>query len=109
MRIGELRKQIVVQQEQQTPDGAGGYALAWTTLATVWADIAPVSGKEVFASGHLEGRVTHKVTLRWRADINITSDMRIVYSSRAFNILAVLNGDERNRFAEILVEEGGAE
>ncbi len=108
MRIGELRKQVAIQQEQPTPDGAGGYALTWTTLATTWADISPISGTEVFTSGHLEGHVTHKVTMRWRSDITITSDMRLLYNNRIFNILTVMNNDERNRFAELLVEEGGA-
>jgi SPP1 family predicted phage head-tail adaptor len=108
MHIGELRKQVAVQAEQQTPDGAGGYALAWTTLASVWADIAPASGNEVFAAGHLEGHVTHKITMRWRSDLAITSDMRLLYNNRAFNIRAVMNKDESNQWATLLVEEGAA-
>ena len=48
MRIGELRKQVTVQAEGQTPDGAGGYTLAWTNVATVWAEIKPVTGREIF-------------------------------------------------------------
>ncbi|MDE1901664.1 MAG: phage head closure protein [Alphaproteobacteria bacterium] len=107
MKIGDMRKQISIQQEQPTPDGAGGYALAWVTLATVWADIMPVSGRETFAAAHLEGRVTHKITLRWRGDVAITSDMRVLYNTRAFNIHAVMNNDESDHFITILAEEGG--
>ena len=108
MKIGNLRKRIAIQAEQQTPDGAGGYDLAWTTLATVWAEISPASGNEVYAAGHLEGHVTHKVTLRWRSDLSITTDMRLVTNNRAFNIRAVLNKDEGNQWAILLVEEGAA-
>jgi SPP1 family predicted phage head-tail adaptor len=108
MRIGELRKQVALQAETPTSDNAGGYALAWTTLATLWADIAPLNGNEVFAAQHLEGHVTHRVTLRYRSDVMITSEMRILYNNRAFNIRSVLNTDERNRWLELLVEEGGA-
>ena len=108
MKIGDLRKQISVQAEQQTADGAGGYALAWVTLATVWADIAPVSGSESYGSGHLESHVTHKITARWRSDLALTADMRILYGTRSFNIRAILNKDEDNQWAEFLVEEGGA-
>ncbi|MDR3425292.1 MAG: phage head closure protein [Alphaproteobacteria bacterium] len=108
MKIGNLRKQIALQAEQQTPDGAGGYALAWTTLATVWADISPATGREVYTAGHLEGRVTHKVTIRWRSDITITTDMRLLYNARTFNIRAVMNQDEANQYATLLVEEGTA-
>jgi SPP1 family predicted phage head-tail adaptor len=108
MYIGKLRKQVALQQEQKTPDGAGGYALAWTTLATVWADIIPQSGKEVFASGPLEGHVTHKITMRWRADLAPTTAMRLMIGARAFNIRSVINKDEGNRWIVLLVEEGGA-
>jgi len=108
MRIGELRKQITIQAETPTPDGAGGYALGWMNIATVWANIEPLSGREIFTAQHLEGHVTHRVTMRYRSDITITSDMRFVYSNRVFNIRSVLNPDEGNQWRELLVEEGGA-
>ncbi len=106
MKTGDLRKQLALQSEQSTPDGAGGYALAWVTLATFWGDITPLSGNEIYTSGHLEGHVTHKITTRWRTDPAITTDMRLVYTNRAFNIRAVLNDGENNQWAHILVEEG---
>lgn len=108
MKIGNLRKQVAIQQEQQTSDNAGGYALAWITLATVWADINPVSGNKIYVSEHLEGHVTHRVMMRWRSDLAITADMRLVYNNRAFNIRAVMNQDESNQYATLLVEEGAA-
>lgn len=108
MRIGELRKQITIQAETPTGDGAGGYALAWMNIASAWADITPLSGNEVFTAQHLEGHATHRVTMRYRSDIAITTDMRIIYNSRVFNIRSVLNIDERNQWTEMLVEEGGA-
>ncbi|MGB9154208.1 MAG: phage head closure protein [Alphaproteobacteria bacterium] len=108
MKIGELRKQVAIQAEQQTPDGAGGYALGWTTLATVWADISSVTGTKPYIDGHLEGHVTHSITMRWRSDITVTSDMRILYGTRSFNIHAVMNQDENNQYLTVLVEEGTA-
>ena len=108
MHIGPLRKQVAVQQELPTPDGAGGYALSWVTVAATWAEITPMAGREVFIDGHNESHVTHKITLRWRSDITITADMRILYNNRTFNIRAVINTDERNQFIEILADEGVA-
>ena len=66
------------------------------------------NGREIYTSGHLEGHVTHKVTLRWRADLTITTSMRLLFNARVFNIRAVLNQDEGNHWVELLVEEGGA-
>jgi SPP1 family predicted phage head-tail adaptor len=106
MRTGERRKHVILQSEQQTPDGAGGYTLAWTNFATVWAEITPVTGDTVFVSGHLEAHITHKMTIRYLA--GVTTDMRILWNSRTFNIRAVTNVEERNRVLELLVEEGVA-
>ncbi len=108
MQIGKMNKRVALQQEQQTPDGAGGYTLAWTTLADVWANISPSSGREVSAAGRLEGQVTHKVTLRGRVDIQITTDMRLLYGTRAFNVRAVLDPNEDGIWAVLYVEEGVA-
>ncbi|HEU0118812.1 MAG TPA: phage head closure protein [Alphaproteobacteria bacterium] len=108
MRIGELRKQVIIQQEAQTPDGAGGYSLSWTNVATVWAEITPASGREVYTAQHLEGHVTHHIYMRYRSDIAVTTDMRVLYGARSFNIRSVMNYDERNQRLELLVEEGVA-
>lgn len=108
MKIGNLRKQVAIQAEQQTADGAGGYALTWTTLATVWADVSPVTGGKPYVAGHLEGHISHKITMRWRSDLTVTTDMRILYGTRSFNIHAVMNEDEANQYLTLLVEEGGA-
>lgn len=108
MTIGSLRKQVSVQAEVLGADSAGGYTPAWTTRATVWAEIEPLSGREVLAAQHLEGRVTHRVTMRWRDDLTITPAQRLLIAGRAFNIRSVLNRGERNQWLDILAEEGGA-
>jgi SPP1 family predicted phage head-tail adaptor len=108
MKTGTLRQRVSLQAEQRTSDTAGGYALAWTTLATVWANIKPITGKEVLAAGRLETRITHKITVRWRKDLTITPDMRALVHDRVFSIRAVINENESNRWATLLVEEGAA-
>lgn len=108
MAIGNLRKKVTLQQEQRTPDSGGGYTLAWATVATVWAAITPMSGHEITAASGIQGRLTHKITMRWRNDIPLNAGMRLLYGTRAFNIRYVLNAREANRWAIMLAEEGGA-
>jgi len=106
MRISDLRKRITLQSETPTTDSAGGYALVWTNVLMAWAEIKPTSGQKIFVDGHLEGHITHRVTLRYQS--GITTDMRMIYNGRTFNIRAVLNSNESNRTLELLVEEGTA-
>ena len=107
MRIGLLRKRITIQSETQTTDSAGGYTLGWTDVAVVWGAIQPLNGREVFAASDLQGRVTHRVTIRPPA-VTVTPDMRLLWNSRIFNIHSVQNVDELNHWLELEVEDGGA-
>ncbi len=106
MTIGNLRKRVTFQSETPTTDSAGGYALVWTDVANAWAEIKPASGNQYFVDGHLESHITHHITLRYQS--GITAEMRMIYNNRLFNIRAVLNTDESNRWLELLVEEGSA-
>ena len=106
MRVGELRRQVTIQAEAPSADAGGGYALAWISVATVWASITPLSGTERFNDAGLQSQVSHRVRIRYLADV--TADMRILYGTRLFNIHAVLNTDESNRWLDLLVEEGVA-
>lgn len=109
MRIGEFRSRVTLQRESRVADGGGGFANVWTDLAaspTVWARIDPLRGREVLQALKLQSPVTHRVTLRYRADV--TAGMRLTVAGRAFNIRAAINLDERGRWLELLCEEGVA-
>ena len=98
-----LRKRIVLEQPVQGADGAGGLTLSWQEFATIWAEILPRRASENLFAGQLENRATHKITLRFLAGVD--AKMRIKFGTRIFNIIAILNIEERNEILEILVEE----
>ena len=109
VKAGALRHRLVVQAENPTPDGGGGQGDPWAdpiTVATLWGRVEPLSGTERHRAGRLEAAVTHRITVRHRAGIG--AGMRILFRKRPFNIRAVLNPEERDRFLELLCEEGVA-
>lgn len=101
---GMLRHSIEWQQEQTTPDGMGGQTRAWATVATVRAFIKPTTGNERWHAMRTEANVTHRIFMRYRSDL--TPAMRIVYNGRAFQVKAVLNIEERNKWLEVHATEG---
>ena len=108
-RIGTLRERVCIEREVRTADAGGGTLVNWTPLGhapTVWARIEPLSGHELVQAMRLQARLTHKVTMRWRGDV--TAAMRLVWGTRALNIRAVTNPDERRRYLELYCEEGAA-
>lgn len=106
MRLGQLRHQVVIQQASRSSDGQGGGTMSWTTLATVWARIEPVAGREVVAQQGLQSQITHRVVMRFRSDV--TTKMRLSHDGRLMNIRSIRNLEERKRWMELSVEEGVA-
>ncbi len=111
-----LRHRITLQQEVETPDGAGGYAKSWADVADLWAEIMPVissgakldksAGREIVLGGQIQHELSHRILLRYRDDI--TPSMRLVYENSIFNIVYVANVEERNETLQLLVHQGAA-
>jgi SPP1 family predicted phage head-tail adaptor len=104
LRAGRLRHRIVLQSAGEAADGGGGFTVTWGDVATLWAAIEPLKGSERLRAQQLETPVTHRVTIRHRA--GVTAKMRVKFGSRAFNIRAVIDPQERGRTLELLCEEG---
>lgn len=103
MRAGRLRHRLEIQAATEARDAAGGVTRTWATEATVWGAVEPFRGREVFEAGQVESEATHRIIVRYRG--NLTSDKRIKFGTRVFNIDFVANRDERNREIEILAVE----
>ncbi len=100
--IGELRQRVSLQSK--TISKAEGIPQEnWTTVATVWAAIADLSGKEYFQAASVQFEVTTRIRIRFRG--GITPAMRILYGTRVFAILSVIDKDERHREMELMCKE----
>ncbi len=72
-------------------------------MAALWADLRPSGGSETVEADRLAGRVTHEVSLRYRAGVQPA--MRFRGGARLFHILSVIDVDERRRWLRCLCEE----
>lgn len=104
---GKMRHRITFQYFVGESDSFGDPLLAddtqWKDLATMWAAIDPISGKEFYAAEQSQSEVSHKVRCRYRA--GITSAMRIKYGTRIFSILSVIDWEERHESLLIMCKE----
>ena len=109
LRAGALGQRITLQQRTLAQDATGGQLATWTDVATVWAEVVPLSGRELIAAQAVASETSHQITLRWQpvfADPKTVAALRVVYNGRLFNINAAINEDERNRMLTLLVSEG---
>lgn len=107
VKIADLKHRITFQQLTNTPDGQGGFTEAWANIASVpevWAKVEPVSASERFFSQQIQPLVTHKVTIRWRNDLN--ASMRISHEGRIFQIHGIRSLDEERFWTLIDAQEG---
>lgn len=100
----KLKHRIEIQATTQTTDGAGGFTEAWATVATVWASIEPANSRERFIAMQTETHTTHVIMCRYQSVI--TTAKRILFGSRIFDIVEVLNIEEANTVLKIRAVEG---
>ena len=104
--LGKFRHFITLQGQGTSRDSGGGISSGFSTIASVYANVKPKSGKEVYKQGKLIGSVTHEITIRYRTDI--TNASRISFNNKFFNIRSIINIDERDRYLKLMCEEGVA-
>ncbi|MEK4798058.1 phage head closure protein [Thermoactinomyces sp. FSL K6-2592] len=105
MNAGRLKHRVTLQEEVKTPDGGGGSVVTWQDVATVWASVEPLKGRELYAAQQVRATLTHKIIIRYRPDISVNVKMRAVYNNRIFNITSVINEQESNKTLQLLAEE----
>jgi len=101
--IGDLRTELALEEMTPVPDGAGGFSESWTSVATLFAQLEPVAAKDRFGADQALEEVTHRVTMRFRADV--ASGMRLAWGSRRFLILTVHDPDETGRYLVLRTRE----
>jgi SPP1 family predicted phage head-tail adaptor len=104
LTAGDMRERVVVQSMTTVADGGGGLTETWATFQTLWARVAPVSGREVEASGRLTSVETYLIYIRYRTDI--LTGMRIIWNGKTLNIRSVDNRDEHREFLTMECESG---
>lgn len=97
-----MNKQITLQSFTATSNSAGGYNTTWNIAATVWAEVKPISGREIFDADQIED--TESVIFTIRYIDNASTNMRIQFLSDYYNIRSIINVGLKNETLEIYGE-----
>lgn len=106
---GQLNHRVRIQQPTTVKDALGAPTQVWADVATVWADIQPLSGREARIADRVAAEVTHQITVRYRSDLDdpqVVARMRVLFRDRIFSVHAALNDDEANVAIILLASEG---
>lgn len=87
--LGDMRHRVTIQRPDETArDEFGAVQPIWIDVATVWAQIDPVSAREMMASGQVQGQATHRVVIRHRGDVS--SKSRLIWVNGGNRVLSVV-------------------
>jgi len=90
MRAGDLRHRIQFQRlvVGVDPETQEPLPETWVDVASVWAAIEPLSGREFIAAKAVQSEVVGRIIIRKRSDIKAA--MRGLYRGQVYNIQGVL-------------------
>lgn len=78
-------------------------AQVWGDVATLWAAVEPLRGREFFAAKELNADITLRIRVRYRD--GITPKMRLVDGDHIYLIQAVINPEMRGIELQLMCQE----
>jgi SPP1 family predicted phage head-tail adaptor len=100
---GSLRHRIVVMQNTPYLDATHQPQDDWSVFVSRWARIESTAGGPYWQMSQLRNLSSHIITMRYCA--GLTPKDQIVYQGRTFNIVGVVDCEERKIAHEIYVKE----
>lgn len=106
MQAGKLRHRVTLQEtvKEQNPK-TGAVINNWRDVATIWAEVSPLSAREFIAAQASQGEITTRITIRFRT--GITRQHRILFRGGIYNVEGVLPDAKSGREYLTLPCSGG--
>ena len=103
-QAARLRHRVTLQEAASAADQYGQPVETWAAVATLWAAVEPLRGREFYQAQQVNADLTHKVTIRYRA--GVSEKQRILYGSRILEIASPpIDREERHIDLELLCVE----
>lgn len=105
MRAGRLRNKVSIQSRSGAQNAYGEVTNTFSEISNgeIWASIEPLSDTEGKLAGGRDEILSHKIIMRYLTGVNATH--QVVFGSRTFQIVSVLNMGERDREMQLLCRE----
>lgn len=91
---GELDQRVLIERPDDHPDGRGGAVKGWAEVATVWARVRPISGRERLSAQQVEAATSYRVVIRRRTDV--TAACRVIWQGKAMAVTFIGEAGSRD-------------
>jgi len=103
MNAGELRRRVTIQAKVASRDTFGAETVSWAPIATVWAAVEPMLGREFVEARQLTAELTTRIRVRYRS--GITPLMRVVHGSETYEVVSVQHVRSERRELVLMCRE----
>jgi len=103
--FGELRHRVTIESQTTTRDDYGGEVPTWATVATVWAAVEPLAGREFMDGRRQEAEINTRIRLRYRS--GLVPGMRVTWGDHVYDIEAVIERKSQRREVWLMCREWG--
>lgn len=104
MFAGRLDTRITIERHVTGQDAWGQPVDTWELLASTWASVEPLQGREYIAAQAVQAETTIRVRVRYLA--GVTASCRIALDDgRILGIVAVIDERNQHRFLQLMCKE----
>lgn len=108
MGLPMLNRKLVLETPERVADGAGGYAVVWTELGVLWAELRPGAGRESAGEFLTMSAVPYRIIVRAApvgSDARPRPEQRFREGTRLFTITAVTEYDRMGHYLSCFAHE----
>ena len=105
MTPGKLNQWIIIEQPAPCDPAStvSDQPECWETVVECYANVRPVSVKEIYAAGGFLGQQDLALILRYDRRLDdLTNQWRVWHQNRKLDIVGKMNIDSRNRWLKLL-------
>lgn len=107
LSAGRLRHRVTIRRQAQVRNANGGYDATWGDVATVWAEVIGIAGREATIGQALQGISTYRITVRFGVDVTDADQLR--YGAIDLNIQSITDPDGMREQLLILADTASAQ
>ena len=105
MIAGRLDQRVTIERLTYVEDPMGGGIETWAPLATLWAAVEPLNGREFFAASTTLSETTTRIRVRYRPDLTVID--RINHGGVLYDITSIINPRSGDRELVLMCKAGG--
>jgi len=105
MKVGNLRHRIVIQSYTASIATNGETTKSFTTFATVFAEVRPISAREILQnnSDKVQQEISHVATIRFLS--GVLAKMRVVWETKTLEVLGVVPDRTNKKMIQLTCKE----